>query len=117
MLNASKYQENKQTSLEKPQISIETLNKMYNEGKKIFHLITQNHFTELNLQLTAEIIELARQERISQLTGSNQNSVLLLLKAYLEFNPGDKLILEDNSHLLEIASRIAVILHFNANSN
>ncbi len=112
MLNAGKYQESKPTPPAEATLDLKTLHEMYKEGKKIFYLITEDHFTELNLQLTPEIMELARLERMNQLTGSNQNSILQLLQAYLNNRENDPVLLKDKANLIILAKRIGVQNHF-----
>lgn len=114
MLNARKYLENKPILTEETKLDVKALYEMYKEGKKIFHLITEAHFHELRLQLTPEIMELATQERINQLTGSNQNSVLQLLRAYVDNRNADALVNNDKGILLELAKKIAVLGHFSS---
>jgi ABC-type dipeptide/oligopeptide/nickel transport system ATPase subunit len=64
------------------------------------------------LELTDEIMQHAWQERISQLTGSNQNSILQLLQAYQDNRESDALLLKDKENLLSLAKRISVLKHF-----
>jgi len=64
-------------------------------------MITDNHFNERNLQLTPETMELARQERINQLIGSNQGPDLKLLMAYQE-NNNESSFVKENSKILQI---------------
>jgi hypothetical protein len=55
----------------------------------------------------------AWQQRINQLTGSNQHSVLKLLQAYEDNKEEDELLSKDNHNLVLLAKRIAVLTHFN----
>ncbi|HEV7737469.1 MAG TPA: hypothetical protein VGO47_08890 [Chlamydiales bacterium] len=80
--------------------------------KKIFHLITPAHFEELKLQLTEETIQEAWQERISQVTGTNQHSIIELWKAYLTGDPQNDLVQKDEPNRAALAKRIQVLKHF-----
>ena len=94
---------------------VKDLNYLYDsflEGKKIFHQITPTHFDQLKLSLTDEITQQAQQERISQLTGTNQHSIIELWKAYLTSDPSNELVIKDKPNLIALAKRIAVLKHF-----
>lgn len=91
---------------------IEILYKEFLSGKMIFQQLTADHFDELKLQLTNELLEYARQQRINQLTGSNQNSTLQLLYAYEDKKENDLLLIKDKDTLILLAKRIAIINHF-----
>ena len=82
------------------------------EGHNIFKFILPEHFTELNLELTEEIMQQAWTERINQLTGTNQHSLNQLWDAYLHGNEKNELLIKDKSNLINLAKRIAVIKHF-----
>ncbi|HVT86691.1 MAG TPA: hypothetical protein VHD35_15915 [Chitinophagaceae bacterium] len=82
------------------------------DGKNIFKHITPSHFDQLKLELTEEILQQAWQERINQLTGSNQNSVIQLWKAYLAADPNNELVIKDKPNLIALAKRITVLKHF-----
>lgn len=84
----------------------------YLDGKKIYHHITTNHFHQLKLEITEEIIQQAWQQRINLVTGTNQHSVIELWKAYLTNNPDHPLIQKDKPNLIAIAKRISVLNHF-----
>lgn len=112
MLNAGKYQDNKQTPSEKPKIDVKALYEMYRAEKRIFHLKTEEHFNELNLQFTHEIMELARQERMNQLIGSNQKTILQLLNAYEGNKLNDPMLELDRPKLKNLANQIAVYQQF-----
>lgn len=83
------------------------------EGKKIFKYILPEHFDQLKLELTEETLQQARQERIDQLTGTNQNSIIKLWEAYLTGDSNHELVLKDKPNLIALTKRIAVIKHFN----
>lgn len=87
------------------------------EGKKIFHQITEDHFIQLNLVLDEEIVQQAWQQRINQLSGTNQYSLGQLWQAYLTNDPTNQLVQQDNPNLILIAKRIAVIKHFQQQKN
>lgn len=55
----------------------------------------------------------ARLERINQLTGSNQSSILKLLQAYESKNENEPLIIKDKPNLLLLARRMAVLTQYN----
>ena len=117
MLNANKFEDKKITSTPTqpptPDNNIENIFQEFLAGQHIFKQITADHFIELNLQLTDPILEQARQERINQLTGSNQYSILQLLQAYQDNKDNDPLLVKDNNNLVLLAKRIAVLSHFN----
>lgn len=82
------------------------------EGNKVFHQITEQHFQQLNLSLTDEIMQQARQQRIKQVEGTNQYSLSQLWQAYLKGNKEDPLLIKDTPTLITLAKRIAVLQHF-----
>ena len=84
----------------------------YLEEKKIYHHITTNHFDQLKIEITDKELQQAWQQRINQVTGTNQHSVIELWKAYLTNNPDHPLIQKDQPNLLALAKRIAVLNHF-----
>lgn len=112
MINAGKFENKKADQPPAPQNDLESLYKQFMVGNNIFRYITPEHFVELKLELTEEIMQHARQERINQLTGSNQNSVLQLLQAYQSNKENDVLMMKDYSNLTNLAKRIAVLKHF-----
>lgn len=93
---------------------IQFLFESFLEGKKISHLITVDHFNQLNLKLNENILQQAWQERINQLAGSNQYSQGQLWQAYLSNSPGNPLIENDKTNLIALAKRLAVFHHFHA---
>lgn len=112
MLNAGKFEDKKETHSPTKETDVEELYKQFLSGQNVFKRITAEHFTELKLALTDEIMTHAWQERINQLTGSNQNSVLQLLQAYLNNKENDALLMKDKDNLLSLAKRIAVLKYF-----
>lgn len=112
MLNADKFETKKQNETPAPKNDMESLYKLFLAGQNIFKHITPDHFNELKLELTEAIMQYARKERINQLTGSNQNSILQLMQAYLANNKNDALLLMDKTNLISLAKKIAVLNHF-----
>ncbi len=112
MINAGKYENKKTEQQPVAKVDTESLYKQFLAGQNIFKQITLGHFTELKLELTDEIMQHAWQERISQLTGSNQNSILQLLQAYQDNKENDAMLLKDRDNLIALAKRIAVLKHF-----
>lgn len=92
---------------------IQYLYERFLESKKIFKYILPEHFDQLKLELNEETFQQARRERIEQLTGTNQNSIIQLWQAYLKDNPTHELVLKDQPNLIALAKRMAVIKHFN----
>jgi hypothetical protein len=112
MINAGKFENKKQEQQSAAANDIESLYKRFLAGENIFKLITPNHFEELKLELTNEIMQHAWQTRTNQLNGSNQNSVLKLLQAYQDNKENDPLLIKDSENLINLAKRIAVFKHF-----
>ncbi len=79
------------------------------EGKNIFRHITTEHYDLLKLSLTDEIMQQAWKERINQVSGTNQHSIIELWKAYLTGDPNQQLLQKDRPNLIALAKRIAVI--------
>lgn len=103
----------KQTSIQPdPARDIQYLYDTFLEGKKIFHLITPVHFTQLKLELSDETMQQARQERINEVTGTNQHSINLIWEAYLTNDPNNQFVLKDKPNLIALAKRIEVQKHF-----
>lgn len=113
MLNAPSFKNKKPEETPAPINNAESLYKLFLASQPVFQRITTDHFKELNLQLTKEIMDYSRQQRIKQLTGSNQNSILQLLQAYHANKENDQLLIKDNPNLVLLAKRIAVLTHFN----
>lgn len=95
-----------------PAADISYLYESFIESKKIFHHITTDHFTQLKLTLTEETIHQARQERIKEVTGTNQHSLNQLWDAYLKGDDNNPLLQKDKPNLIALAKRIAVLNHF-----
>jgi hypothetical protein len=92
--------------------NIQYLYDSFLEGKKIFNQILPEHFDQLKLQLTEETMQQAWQERINEVSGTNQYSLSQLWQAYLAGNTEDPLLQKDKPNLIALAKRIAVIKHF-----
>jgi hypothetical protein len=93
---------------------IQYLYNSFLEGNKIFKYILPQHFDQLKLELTDETIQNARNERINQISGTNQHSLTELWQAYLTGDNKNELVLKDNPNLIALAKRIAVIKHFHS---
>lgn len=112
MLNAGKFEDKKQEPLPVIVSDIGSLYKQFLAGQNIFRQLTPDHFRELNLELTEAILSHAWQQRINQLTGSNQHSILQLLQAYQDNRENDALLINDKDNLISLAKRIAILNHF-----
>lgn len=112
MLNAGKFEDKKQEQLPVIVSDIGSLYKRFLAGQNIFQQLTPDHFKELNLELTEAILSHAWQQRINQLTGSNQHSILQLLQAYQDNRENDALLINDKDNLISLAKRIAVLNNF-----
>jgi hypothetical protein len=113
MENAKKWDAKKQPPpASGPLKDIQYLYESYLEGKKIFHHITIQHFVELKLLLNEETLHQALQERISQVSGTNQHSLTELWQGYLTNDPNNQLVQKDRPNVIALAKRIAVINHF-----
>jgi len=112
MLNAGKFEDKKQDQLPATANSIESLFKLFLAGQNIFQQLTPEHFKELNLELTEAVLSHAWQQRINQLTGSNQRPILQLLQAYQDNRENDPLLITDKDNLISLAKRIAILNHF-----
>lgn len=95
-----------------PQNDLQYLYDTFLEGGKIFHHITAAHFEILQLQVTEESLQQARQERISQVTGTNQHSLNQLWDAYLKGDDTNDLIRKDKPRLIALAKRLQVLKNF-----
>ena len=95
-----------------PVKDIQYLYDSFLEGNKVFKYILPVHFDQLKLELTEEIIQNARNERINQISGTNQHSLTELWQAYLTGDRNNELVLKDNPNVVALAKRIAVINHF-----
>lgn len=112
MLNAGKFEDKKHDQLPVKDNDVASLYKQFLAGQNIYKLITPDHFKELNLELTESILAHAWQQRIDQLTGSNQHSILQLLQAYQDNRENDPLLFKDKENFICLAKRIAVLNHF-----
>lgn len=112
MLNAGKFEEKKQEPLQVSVSDIDSLYKQFLAGQNVFKEISLDHFKELKLELTEAILAHAWQQRINQLTGSNQYSILQLLQAYQDNRENDALLIKDKENFISLAKRIAVLNHF-----
>jgi len=112
MINAGKYENEKPEQPAVQAKDVESLYKLFLAGQNIFKHITAEHFAELKFELSEEIMQHAWQERINQLTGSNQNSILQLLQAYEANKENDAILLKDKDNLISLAKRISVLKYF-----
>ncbi len=99
------------------QQEIKYLYESWLEGTKIARQVLPEHFDHLQLQLNEQLLAQAKQERIAQVTGTNQNSLIQLWDAYLTANEAHPLIQKDKPTIIAIAKRMAVINHFQALKN
>jgi hypothetical protein len=90
---------------------VQSLYSQHLSGKNISKFILPRHSDELQLTLTEEILNLAKQRRINQLSGSNERSELDLLHAYTS-NENHQLLAKDRSNLISLAKRLATLHHF-----
>ncbi len=91
---------------------VQYLYESFLEEKKIFHHITSDHFKQLKLELSKKTLQQAWQERINQVSGTNQHSLIELWKAYLTNDLDNPLVRKDQAILIALAKRIAVLNHF-----
>lgn len=112
MLNTAKYGPLKAGKETEPAKDIQYLLERFLEGQQVFKFILPVHFTELSLELTEETMQQAWQERINQLSGTNQHSLNQIWDAYLQGNENNELVVKDKPNLLDLAKRIAVLKHF-----
>ncbi len=112
MLNAAKYEDKKATTSIQQQVTLQDLYDEFQGGNNIFKQITTDHYDQLNLSISKSIMDQAKEERINQLTGSNQNSILQLLRAYQTNNENNDLLQKDKPNFEALAKKIAVIHHF-----
>lgn len=96
-----------------PVTEIQYLYESFLEGKKIFHHITVEHFQQLKLYVTDEVMQQTWKERINQVSGTNQHSLTELWQGYLTNDPNNQLVQKDKPNFIALAKRIAVIIHFN----
>lgn len=100
------------TAKQSPATEINFLYESFLDGKKIFHHIATDHFDQLNLSLDDEVMIQARQQRINDVSGTNQHSINEIWKAYLTGDDNNAIVIKDKPNLIAIAKRIAVLNHF-----
>lgn len=114
-MNAKKWEDKKKPQpISDSAKDIQYLFESFLEGKKIFHYITVAHFVELKLQLTDEILQQALQERINQVSGTNQHSLTELWQGYLTNDPNNQPVQKDKPNLIALAKRLGVLKHFHS---
>ncbi len=94
------------------EITVQLLYDMFCEGKNVFHFITAEHFDQLGLSLTDEVMSLALQERIKQVSGTNQHSLNLLWDAYLKGDKSNPMVQKDLPNLIVMAKKVSVLTYF-----
>lgn len=119
MLNANQWNHNQPGEAKEPVPQVleapGVLQGIYEDfllGHRIFKHITPEHCTQLNLELTEELMQAARTERINQVSGTNQHSLSQLWDAYLQGKEDNILLTRDKPNLINLAMRIAVFKHF-----
>ncbi len=113
MSNATRWEDKTQKKpANDPVKDIQYLFESFAEGKKIFQHITVAHFDHLKLSLTDEAMQQAWKERINQVSGTNQHSLIEIWKAYLTGDPNNELVKRDHPNLIALAKRLSVINHF-----
>jgi hypothetical protein len=114
MVNTSKWNAN--GTAVPPQIaeeiSVQFLYDRFLEGKNILQYITAEHFDQLGLSLTEEVMTLALHERIRQVSGTNQHSLNLLWDAYLKGDADHVLLRNDTPNLTLLAKQISIVRYF-----
>lgn len=114
MLNSGKY--TTPQPAKDPYKDLQSLFERYKEGENIFRHIKPEHFEQLNLHITDDILDIARSERIHQLIDTNQYKYLQLLQAYQDNEFNHLAYKNDKSNLILIAKKIAVINYFKNDS-
>ncbi len=94
------------------EISVQFLYDRFCEGKNVFHFITAEHFDELKLELTEEIMQQAWKERINQVAGTNRHSLNELWDAYLKGDRNHRLLQNDKPNLILLAKQISLLKYF-----
>lgn len=113
MSNATRWEDKKQQQpTSDPMRDIQYLFESFVDGKKIFQHVTVEHFEQLKLQLSDEVMQQAWKERINQVSGTNQHSLNQLWQAYLTGDPNNELAKKDQPNLITLAKRLAVIKQF-----
>jgi hypothetical protein len=77
----------------------------------------KQQFDQLNLQMTEETMQNARNEGINQVSGTNQHSLHQLWQAYPTGDPSNELVLKDKPNLAALAKSIAVFKAFSQPQN
>jgi len=111
MQNAKKWNDKREPACD-PVKDIQYLYDSFLQGNKVFKYILPEHFDQLRLELTEETMQNARNERINQVSGTNQHSLIELWQAYLTADSNNELVLKDNPNVIALGKRIAVIKHF-----
>jgi|GEM_PF-116129 len=96
------------------EISVQFLYDRFCEGKNVLQYITAEHFDELKLELTEEIMQKAWKERINQVAGTNRHSLNELWDAYLKGDSTNDLIQKDTHNLTKLAKKCAVLQFLNS---
>jgi hypothetical protein len=112
MQNAKKWEDKKHQPASDSVKDIQYLYDSFLEGKKIFQYILPDHFDQLKLELTNEIRQQAWQQRINQVSGTNQHTMDKLWQAYLTSDLSNELVKNDQPNFIALAKRLAVINHF-----
>ncbi len=94
------------------EISVQFLYDRFCEGKNVLQYITAEHFDQLGLCLTEEVMTLALHERIKQVSGTNQHSLNLLWDAYLKGDADHVLLRNDRPNLTLLAKQISIVRYF-----
>lgn len=94
------------------EISVQFLYDRFCEGKNILQYITAEHFDELKLELTEEIMQQAWKERINQVAGTNRHSLNELWDAYLKGDRNHRLLQNDQPNLILLAKQISLLKYF-----
>jgi hypothetical protein len=89
-------------------LDIQYLYERFLDGAQISKSILIEHYDYLRLQVTEDVKQEARQRRINQLTGSNENSQNQLLEAYLSGDKNNTLVMKDEPNFIALAKRVAV---------
>lgn len=91
---------------------IQYLYERFLEGEKIYKYILADYCDHLQLRITDEIHQEARQRRINQVAGSNEFSEKQLWLAYIGTANDPDLIEKDRPNLVSLSKRLAVLKYF-----
>lgn len=91
---------------------LQLLYEKYLHGQQVAKMIIPEFFDQLQLQLSDTILQEAKERRMNQLSGSNENSETKLWQAYMTGNNNHELTVKDQPNLIIMAKRLAVIKHF-----